>query len=148
MYTSRYVANWSITNLRPAPPLRPSIANASSSSTVGSGGVSGHLSKYSIKAQPTYEEDALVLRVIEAYCAAYQNTSRNTMHSGKRFLIAHSSYLTYRTRSIFGYDLICFVIISIESHGFHFICIVLQIIPLKFVFDWRLLLFSFSSLIT
>uniref|UniRef100_A0A182QMA8 DH domain-containing protein n=1 Tax=Anopheles farauti TaxID=69004 RepID=A0A182QMA8_9DIPT len=34
------------------------------------------------KLSPTYEEDALVLRVIEAYCAAYQSTSRNTMHSG------------------------------------------------------------------
>lgn len=41
------------------------------------------LSSYSNKQQPTYEEDALVLRVIEAYCAAYQNTSRNTIHSGE-----------------------------------------------------------------
>ena len=35
------------------------------------------------KVQPTYEEDALVLRVIENYCAAFQNTSRNTIHSGE-----------------------------------------------------------------
>lgn len=34
------------------------------------------------KSQPTYEEDALVLRVIEAYCVAYQNPSRHAVHSG------------------------------------------------------------------
>ncbi|XP_058062356.1 rho guanine nucleotide exchange factor 7 isoform X1 [Anopheles bellator] len=39
----------------------------------------------SAKLSPTYEEDALVLRVIEAYCAAYQSTSRNTMHSGVEY---------------------------------------------------------------
>ncbi|KAG4073731.1 hypothetical protein HA402_000955 [Bradysia odoriphaga] len=66
---------WQITNLRPAPPLRPSTSNSNSAS-------SGALSSYSRKPQPTHEEDALVLRVFEAYCAAYQNTSRNTMHSG------------------------------------------------------------------
>ncbi|XP_037904603.1 rho guanine nucleotide exchange factor 7 isoform X6 [Hermetia illucens] len=70
-------ANWSITNLRPAPPLRPNFINLSSA--VGS---SGALANYSSrKIQPTYEEDALVLRVIEAYCAAYQTNSRNTIHS-------------------------------------------------------------------
>ena len=73
-----YIANWSIINLRPAPPSRPSLAN-NTSATSGN----GQLSNYSKKSQPTYEEDALVLRVIEAYCAAYQNTSRNTMHSGE-----------------------------------------------------------------
>lgn len=73
-----FVANWSITNLRPAPPLRPNFINLSSA--VGS---SGALANYSSrKIQPTYEEDALVLRVIEAYCAAYQTNSRNTIHSG------------------------------------------------------------------
>lgn len=69
-----FVANWSIVNLRPAPPLRPTLSN---STTNG-----GALMSSSRKPQPTYEEDALVLRVIEAYCAAYQNPSRNTMHSG------------------------------------------------------------------
>lgn len=66
-------ANWSITNLRSAPPMRPSLLNTNSSSN--------NLSN-SKRPTPTYEEDALVLRVIEAYCAAYQNNSRNTIHSG------------------------------------------------------------------
>uniref|UniRef100_A0A182JTI5 Guanine nucleotide exchange factor n=1 Tax=Anopheles christyi TaxID=43041 RepID=A0A182JTI5_9DIPT len=117
-------ANWNITNLRPAPPLRPaflsSIAASSTGATGGGtgggrsattsitgsiggaaascvgGGSSGGGSNIlnasdsvhhslsfssSSKISPTYEEDALVLRVIEAYCAAYQSTSRNTMHS-------------------------------------------------------------------
>lgn len=82
-------ANWNITNLRPAPPLRPSLANTSGSSggtgTTTTAITTPALSSFSKKAQPTYEEDALVLRVIEAYCAAYQNTSRNTMHSGELF---------------------------------------------------------------
>lgn len=102
LFLSTSSANWSITNLRPAPPLRPSIANASSSgggSSSGSGGGVGinQLSSYSKKSQPTYEEDALVLRVIEAYCAAYQNTSRNTMHSGKRRIdfIQHFSHILF-----------------------------------------------------
>ncbi|KAJ6646099.1 Rho guanine nucleotide exchange factor 7, partial [Pseudolycoriella hygida] len=73
---------WQITNLRPAPPLRPSASNSNTTS-------SGALSSYSRKPQPTHEEDALVLRVFEAYCAAYQNTSRNTMHSGS----LNSSYI-------------------------------------------------------
>uniref|UniRef100_A0A8D8BBV4 Rho guanine nucleotide exchange factor 7 n=2 Tax=Culex pipiens TaxID=7175 RepID=A0A8D8BBV4_CULPI len=108
-------ANWNITNLRPAPPLRPALLNGTNSSgsgtgstgggggasivgggggggSIGSGsGLTGSGSVYhslslgtgqSTKAQPTYEEDALVLRVIEAYCAAYQSNARNTMHSG------------------------------------------------------------------
>lgn len=74
-------ANWSITNLRPAPPLRPNLLNNQTSTT---GGSSNALSSYcnSRKNQPNFEEDALVLRVIEAYCAAYQNNARNTIHSG------------------------------------------------------------------
>ncbi|XP_065355372.1 uncharacterized protein LOC135949853 isoform X1 [Calliphora vicina] len=85
-------ANWSITNMRPAPPLRPNLLN---SNTTGGGGSSGSrsdgggvaslnsLSSYCSgrKNQPTFEEDALVLRVFEAYCAAYQNNTRNTIHS-------------------------------------------------------------------
>ncbi|GAB0100937.1 rho guanine nucleotide exchange factor 7 [Sergentomyia squamirostris] len=59
-------ANWSITNLRPAPPSRMSVQ----------GGIVAPR-----KDPPTYEEDALVLRVIESYCAAYQSTSRTTTHS-------------------------------------------------------------------
>ncbi|XP_055713847.1 rho guanine nucleotide exchange factor 7 isoform X2 [Phlebotomus papatasi] len=59
-------ANWSITNLCPAPPSRMSVQ----------GGIVAPR-----KDPPTYEEDALVLRVIESYCAAYQSTSRNTTHS-------------------------------------------------------------------
>nr|XP_040230696.2 rho guanine nucleotide exchange factor 7 isoform X5 [Anopheles coluzzii] len=117
-------ANWNITNLRPAPPLRPAFlssvavsgtgsagggtgggrsATASITGSIGGaaascvgGGSSGggstilntsdsvhHSLSFSSssKVSPTYEEDALVLRVIEAYCAAYQSTSRNTMHS-------------------------------------------------------------------
>lgn len=112
-------ANWNITNLRPAPPLRPALLNGNapgmtgggsvsivgggaggsigSGSGIGGGGGGGSgltgsgsvyhslslsTSSQSTKAQPTYEEDALVLRVIEAYCAAYQSNARNTMHSG------------------------------------------------------------------
>ncbi|KAL9925999.1 rho guanine nucleotide exchange factor 7 isoform X2 [Glossina fuscipes] len=80
-------ANWSITNLRPAPPLRPSLFNATATSNTGCGGGGGSssnaLSSYfnSRKNQPTFEEDALVLRVFEAYSAAYQNNIRNTIHS-------------------------------------------------------------------
>ncbi|KAG5675537.1 hypothetical protein PVAND_005433 [Polypedilum vanderplanki] len=68
-------SDWSITNLRPSCPLRPlCIAVNQSSSQL----------KFELstkKVQPTYEEDALVLRVIEAYSIAFQNTSRNTIHS-------------------------------------------------------------------
>ncbi|XP_075153626.1 rho-type guanine nucleotide exchange factor isoform X3 [Haematobia irritans] len=89
--TGNTKANWSITNMRPAPPLRPVIlcSNTTSGSN-SSGGGSGTgvaslntLSSYcnGRKNQPTFEEDALVLRVFEAYCAAYQNTTRNTIHS-------------------------------------------------------------------
>lgn len=125
-------ANWNITNLRPAPPLRPAFlssvavsaagggaagggsgggrsATASITGSIGgaaascvgggnsnSGGSSSGLNtsdsvhhslsfSSSSKVSPTYEEDALVLRVIEAYCAAYQSTSRNTMHSGVEY---------------------------------------------------------------
>uniref|UniRef100_A0A182W9U9 DH domain-containing protein n=1 Tax=Anopheles minimus TaxID=112268 RepID=A0A182W9U9_9DIPT len=117
-------ANWNITNLRPAPSLRPAFLSSVAVSSAGGaaggtgggrsatvsitgsiggaaascvgGGNSGSGSSMlntsdsvhhslsfssSSKVSPTYEEDALVLRVIEAYCAAYQNTSRNTMHS-------------------------------------------------------------------
>nr|pir rho-type guanine exchange factor - fruit fly (Drosophila melanogaster) [Drosophila melanogaster] len=84
-------ANWTISCLRPTPPLRPSLLNATSGSGSGSGGSGGGGSSSSNalasycsgrKNQPTYEEDALVLRVFEAYCAAYQNNARNTIHSG------------------------------------------------------------------
>lgn len=71
-------ANWSIVNLRPAPPLRPTLINSNSSSGASSGAVLANTKKI----QPTYEEDALVLRVIEAYCTAYQNPTRNALHSG------------------------------------------------------------------
>nr|NP_001260622.1 Rho-type guanine nucleotide exchange factor, isoform G [Drosophila melanogaster]AGB93157.1 Rho-type guanine nucleotide exchange factor, isoform G [Drosophila melanogaster] len=83
-------ANWTISCLRPTPPLRPSLLNATSGSGSGSGGSGGGGSSSSNalasycsgrKNQPTYEEDALVLRVFEAYCAAYQNNARNTIHS-------------------------------------------------------------------
>lgn len=71
---STIAANWSIANLRPAPPLRPAIVNTNSTSNA--------VLTSSKKSQPTYEEDALVLRVIEAYCVAYQNPTRNALHSG------------------------------------------------------------------
>ncbi|XP_030383432.1 rho guanine nucleotide exchange factor 7 isoform X2 [Scaptodrosophila lebanonensis] len=80
-------ANWTISCLRPTPPLRPTLLNASSGSGSSGGGVgssSNTLASYCSgrKNQPTFEEDALVLRVFEAYCAAYQNSARNTIHSG------------------------------------------------------------------
>ncbi|XP_065093246.1 rho guanine nucleotide exchange factor 7 isoform X4 [Ochlerotatus camptorhynchus] len=89
-------ANWKITNLRPAPSLRPALLNGGGGSGnigTGGGGLTGSgsvhhslsLSQQSTKAPPTYEEDALVLRVIEAYCAAYQSNARNTMHSGLEY---------------------------------------------------------------
>lgn len=71
-------ANWSIVNLRPAPPLRPTLISSSNSSSGSSGAILANTKK----TQPTYEEDALVLRVIEAYCVAYQNPTRNVLHSG------------------------------------------------------------------
>ncbi|KAL7741260.1 hypothetical protein ACLKA6_015145 [Drosophila palustris] len=78
-------ANWTISCLRPTPPLRPSLLNASSGSgSSGSGGSSNNaLASYCSgrRNQPTFEEDALVLRVFEGYCAAYQNSARNTIHS-------------------------------------------------------------------
>ncbi|XP_053663253.1 uncharacterized protein LOC128712384 [Anopheles marshallii] len=83
--------SWNITNLRPAPSLRPAFLSSVAVSSAGgaAGGTGGGRSatasslsfSSSSKVSPTYEEDALVLRVIEAYCAAYQSTSRNTMHS-------------------------------------------------------------------
>ncbi|XP_058826343.1 rho guanine nucleotide exchange factor 7 isoform X3 [Topomyia yanbarensis] len=92
-------ANWRITNLRPAAPLRPALLNAGGGGIGGGGsigtgsGITGSgsvhhslsLSQTGTKAPPTYEEDALVLRVIEAYCAAYQSNARNTMHSGLEY---------------------------------------------------------------
>ncbi|XP_036327871.1 rho guanine nucleotide exchange factor 7 isoform X3 [Rhagoletis pomonella] len=81
-------ANWSIRNLRPAPPLRPNLLNATTHSG-SSGGTSGSGSANALasyccgrRLQPTFEEDVLVLRVFEGYCAAFQNTARNTIHSG------------------------------------------------------------------
>ncbi|XP_032591641.1 uncharacterized protein LOC6562910 isoform X3 [Drosophila grimshawi] len=84
-------ANWTISCLRPTPPLRPSLLNATSGSGSGSGSASGSGSGSSNNAlasycsgrknQPTFEEDALVLRVFEGYCAAYQNSARNTIHA-------------------------------------------------------------------
>lgn len=84
LYVIQLLANyWCIANLRPAPPLRPSLLNQSTSGS--GGGSSNALSSYCSgrKNQPNFEEDALVLRVIEAYCAAYQNNARNTIHSGE-----------------------------------------------------------------
>ncbi|XP_017854259.1 rho guanine nucleotide exchange factor 7 isoform X3 [Drosophila busckii] len=85
-------ANWTISCLRPTPPLRPSLLNASSgsnSTSAGGGSGGGSSSNNALasycsgrKTQPTFEEDALVLRVFEGYCAAYQNSARNTIHSG------------------------------------------------------------------
>lgn len=74
-----FLANWSINNLRPSPPLRLNLCETAS----GSGGNPAYCNGGGRKSQPTFEEDALVLRVFEAYCAAYQSTVRNTIHSGK-----------------------------------------------------------------
>lgn len=76
-----YKANWSVTNLRPASPIRPYLKSSGPSSNAKL--------FFSASSQTTYEEDALVLRVIETYCAAFQSTSsRNTVHAGK-FLVRH-----------------------------------------------------------
>lgn len=92
------IANWSISNLRPAPPLRPAIINTNSTSNA--------VLTSSKKSQPTYEEDALVLRVIEAYCVAYQNPTRNALHSGSSLSIHCSLAAFLRT-----------LVISIVSFG-------------------------------
>lgn len=47
-----------------------------------------------------------MLRVIEAYCAAYQNTSRNTIHSGES-----KAHLSVRHRFGFSIRLWLFVFI-------------------------------------
>ncbi|XP_063699124.1 rho guanine nucleotide exchange factor 7 isoform X2 [Culicoides brevitarsis] len=73
--------NWTITNLHSPPPIMPSFtqttapsgASATIASILNKSGGGG--------AALTYEEDALILRVIESYSAAYQSTSRNTMHA-------------------------------------------------------------------
>ena len=62
--------------MRPSIPLRPCISSSHTSSQV----------KYELstkRPQLSYEEDALILRVIEAYSIAFQNTARNTIHSGE-----------------------------------------------------------------
>lgn len=101
-----FPANWSFTQLKPAPPVRQSFVSNSAQPTSGSGGAtssgtgSANTSANGIssngtptrKIPPTYEEDALVLRVIESYCAAYQNTNRNTTHSGESSVMSHSSF--------------------------------------------------------
>lgn len=74
-------SNWSITSLRPSNPLRPCFTSSGNSQSSSHGAVKYELSTK--KVQPTYEEDALVLRVIEAYSIAFQNTSRNTVHSAE-----------------------------------------------------------------
>ncbi|XP_050076787.1 uncharacterized protein LOC126563961 isoform X1 [Anopheles maculipalpis] len=146
--------NWNITNLRPAPPLRPAFLSSVAVSSAGGGAAGGgsgggrsatasitgsiggaavscvgggsnsnsggsssglnasdsvhHCLSFSSssKVSPTYEEDALVLRVIEAYCAAYQSTSRNTMHSEIRSLSGEPDYksvnLTWEVESVHG----------------------------------------------
>lgn len=86
-------ANWSYTLLKPAPPVRQSFINntqfSSGSNSGGNGLANTSANGFNTsgtptrKIPPTYEEDALVLRVIESYCAAYQNTNRNTTHSGE-----------------------------------------------------------------
>lgn len=101
--------------LKPSPPVRQSFVNnfhfasgtggavcsgvnsgsASSSANTSANGISGGGTP-TRKIPPTYEEDALVLRVIESYCAAYQNTNRNTTHSGESRLPLFS-HPTWRT---------------------------------------------------
>ncbi|KAL7741262.1 hypothetical protein ACLKA6_015145 [Drosophila palustris] len=97
-------ANWTISCLRPTPPLRPSLLNASSGSgSSGSGGSSNNaLASYCSgrRNQPTFEEDALVLRVFEGYCAAYQNSARNTIHSALDTLFAHTRRQTENEQNL------------------------------------------------
>lgn len=98
-------ANWSFTQLKPAPPVRHSFVSNSHQSAGGTNATSGGTGSANTSANglsvssgtptrkipPTYEEDALVLRVIESYCAAYQNTNRNTTHSGESRLTSPST---------------------------------------------------------
>lgn len=103
IFLNVFEGNWSITHLRPSNPLRPYIASSQSSSQL----------KYELstkRQQPTYEEDALVLRVIEAYSIAFQNTSRNTIHSGE--------YISFK------YLFFCFLFLLLSTTEFFllFLC--------------------------
>lgn len=66
------------------------VGGATGSVNTSANGISGSGGTPVRKVPPTYEEDALVLRVIESYCAAYQNTNRNTTHSGEFALPRYS----------------------------------------------------------
>lgn len=94
-----FTANWSIVNLRPAPPLRPTLINSNSTSSGSSGAILANTKKI----QPTYEEDALVLRVIEAYCVAYQNPTRNALHSGLYTHILNNFFVFFYFRNFIRY---------------------------------------------
>ncbi|XP_059060567.1 rho guanine nucleotide exchange factor 7 isoform X4 [Achroia grisella] len=65
-YSNKVLVGWSITCLRPAPPLRPQ------SFTVGSDENIGPTHPYAPhqRKSNSYEEDALILKVIEAYCTS------------------------------------------------------------------------------
>lgn len=112
-YLFACAANWSIVNLRPAPPLRPMLTNSSSNG----GGTTLSNPK---KTQPTYEEDALVLRVIEAYCVAYQNPSRNAVHSGMlmSFLLS-VFFFNCRVSYRFVFFVSLFLFVRFRFHSFY-----------------------------
>jgi Rho guanine nucleotide exchange factor 7 len=108
-FSHEFSDNWSITSLRHAHPLRPCFLTGGNSLTYALG---------SKKVQPTFEEDALVLRVIESYCAAFQNTSRHTMHSGEFLYLFVECHLGIVCKEIdFERN---FQMISL--HSFFFIC--------------------------
>lgn len=72
---------WSVSCLRPAPPLSPCLALGSTPNG----------SPLRINRKSTmYKEDALILEVIEAYCSTGKN--RSTVNSGK-ICIFYESYI-------------------------------------------------------
>lgn len=78
---------WSIKNLRPAPPLRP-LAASNLNEDSGSNNVNPYAPMQ--RKINSYEEDALILRVIEAYCTSAR--SRKTVNSGERTPHSHFSW--------------------------------------------------------
>lgn len=65
--------SWSVSCLRPAPPLSPCLA-------LGSSTLNGS-PRRSTRKSTGYKDDALILEVVEAYCSTMKN--RNTVNSGR-----------------------------------------------------------------
>lgn len=67
--TSNQKCVWTISSLRPSPPIIPSLDKQTSL-----------LLHHDRRKPTTFEEDALILKVIEAYCSSPK--ARNTVSSG------------------------------------------------------------------